>query len=63
LFSFCAAVAVLLAMLKLNIQNIRLGPKAPAFVTPAMFKIFQDNFKISIIGDAAKDMSLMLKGQ
>jgi hydroxylamine reductase len=50
-------------MLKLNIQNIRLGPKAPAFVTPAMFKIFQDNFKISIIGDAAKDMSLMLKGQ
>jgi hydroxylamine reductase len=57
------AVAVLLAMLKLNIQNIRLGPKAPAFVTPSMYKLLQDNFKLSITGDVQKDMSLMLKGQ
>jgi hydroxylamine reductase len=58
------AVAVLLAMLKLNIQKIRLGPKAPAFVTPNMMAIFQEKFNISIIGaDAAKDVSLMMKGQ
>jgi hydroxylamine reductase len=59
------AVAVLLAMLKLDIKNIRLGPKAPAFVTPNMFKIFSDNFNISITGslDGKNEVRKMMAGQ
>ena len=54
------AVAVLLALLRLDIQNIRLGPKLPAFATPAIVEILQKNFQLKIIGDVKEDMKNML---
>lgn len=38
------AVAVLLTMLHLGIQNIHLGPQLPAFVSPNVLKVLQDKF-------------------
>lgn len=43
------AIAVLLSLLSLGIQNIRLGPVLPAFLTPKVTGILVDKFKISLI--------------
>ena len=54
------AVAVLLTLLALNVQNITLGPTPPAFITPAVFKILQDKYKLRLIGpDAKADLALV----
>lgn len=42
------AVAVLLTLLALGIKGIRVGPVAPAFVSPNVFKILQDTFDLKI---------------
>ena len=56
------AVAVLLTLLSLNIQGITLGPTPPAFITPPVFKILQDKFKLRLIGpDAKADLALATK--
>lgn len=39
-----SAVAVFLTMLHLGIQNIHLGPQLPAFVSPNVLKVLQDNY-------------------
>ena len=44
------AVAVLLSLLALDIKGIRIGPTAPAFMTPNVMKILQDRFDLQIIG-------------
>ncbi len=54
------AVAVLLALLHLNVQNIRLGPSPPAFFTPNVMKIVQEKFNLKMIGDPDEDMKEML---
>lgn len=46
------AVAVLLTLLHLGVKGIRLGPVAPAFVTPNVFKILQDKFDLKLIEEA-----------
>lgn len=43
------AVAVLLSLLALDVKGIRVGPVAPAFVSPNVFKILQDKFDLKII--------------
>ncbi len=43
------AVAVLLTLLALGVKGIRVGPVAPAFVTPNVFKILQERFDLKII--------------
>ena len=43
------AVAVLLSLLALNVKGIRVGPVAPAFVSPNVFRILQDRFGLRII--------------
>ena len=43
------AVAVLLSLLALNVKGIRVGPVAPAFVSPNVFRILQDRFDLKII--------------
>lgn len=42
------AVAVLLTLLHLGVKGIRLGPAPPAFVTPNVFKILQDEFDLKL---------------
>ena len=43
------AVAVLLTLLYLGVKGIRLGPVAPAFITPNVFKILQEKFDLKLI--------------
>lgn len=55
------AVAVLLTLLHLGIQNIRLGPNLPAFVTPAVLDVLVQKFNIKPTTTAELDMAQMLK--
>jgi hydroxylamine reductase len=43
------AVAVLLSLLALDVKGIRLGPVAPAFVSPNVFAILQEKFDLKLI--------------
>ncbi len=57
------AVAVLLALLHLNVKGIRLGPTLPAFVSPAVLKVLVENFDIKPIGNATDDIAAMMQGK
>ena len=54
------AVAVLLTLLHLGIQNMYLGPTLPAFVSPNVLNYLVENFNISPVGDVDEDMKKML---
>jgi hydroxylamine reductase len=43
------AVAVLLTLLALDVKGIRIGPIAPAFITPNVMNILQDKFDLKLI--------------
>ena len=45
------AVAVLLTLLSRGVKGIRIGPAAPAFVSPAVFSVLQDSFDLRLTGD------------
>ncbi len=53
------AVTVLLALLHLNVQNIKLGPSLPAFVSENVAKFLIDTYQISTISDVATDLKAM----
>ena len=48
------AVAVLLTLLSLGVKGISIGPAAPAFITPNVFKILQEKFDLKLTGKDAK---------
>ncbi|NRR04087.1 hydroxylamine reductase [Brevibacillus sp. RS1.1] len=54
------AVAILLGLFSLGIQDIRIGPKLPEFIQPGVLQALQDLFHIQLIGDAQEDMKQML---
>lgn len=54
------AVAILLGLFSLGIQDIRIGPKAPAFVAPGVLEVLQEKFGMKLIGDVQEDMKTML---
>ncbi len=54
------AVAVLLALLHLNVQNVYLGPTLPAFVSPNVLQLLVDNFKLKHIATAQEDLEHIL---
>jgi len=54
------AVAILLSLLYLGIKGIRLGPSLPAFITPDVLKVLQDNFDLKAITTADEDLKAML---
>ncbi|RKY36968.1 MAG: hydroxylamine reductase [Candidatus Omnitrophota bacterium] len=56
------AVAVLLALLHLNVKGIRLGPTLPAFLSPNVVKVLVEKFEIKPIGEAKDDIEAMLAG-
>lgn len=53
------AITVLLALLHLDIQNIKVGPTLPAFISPNVAQFLIDNYNISTITDVASDMQSM----
>ena len=54
------AVCILLTLLYLGIENIRLGPTLPAFVSPNVLNILVEKFKIKPITTAQKDLDDIL---
>lgn len=48
------AVAVLLTLLSLGVKGITIGPNPPAFVSPNVFKILQEQFDLRLTGQDAK---------
>ncbi len=55
------AVAVLLTLLHLGIKGIRIGPMSPAFITPNVFKVLQDNFDLKLITTPDQDLADIMK--
>lgn len=55
------AVAVLLALLSLDIQNIYLGPELPAFFSPNVLQYLADTFQIHQISEPQDDIKTCLK--
>jgi len=56
------AVCVLLALLHLGVKNIRVGPKLPAFVSPAVLKVLVDTFNLMPITTVRDDLEAMQPG-
>ena len=54
------AVAILLTLLHLGIEDIRLGPSLPAFVTPNVLKVLVENFNIMPITTPDNDLKAIL---
>lgn len=54
------AVAILLGLFSLGIQDIRIGPKPPEFISPGVMEVLVNNFGLKLIGNAQEDMATML---
>ena len=55
------AVCILLTLLYLGVENIRLGPTLPAFVSPNILNFLIDKFKIKPITTPENDLKAILK--
>ncbi|KAB2333640.1 hydroxylamine reductase [Bacillus mesophilum] len=55
------AVAILLGLFSLGIQDIRIGPKPPEFISDGVMNVLQETFGLKLIGTAKEDMEEMLK--
>ncbi|MEH7157326.1 hydroxylamine reductase [Neobacillus drentensis] len=55
------AVAILLGLFSLGIQDIRIGPKPPEFISEGVLQVLQDTFNLKLIGTAKEDMEDMLQ--
>lgn len=54
------AVAVLLTLLHLGIQNIRLGPTIPAFLSPNVLNLLSQQYKLQAITTPEADLAACL---
>lgn len=54
------AVAILLGLFSLGIQDIRIGPKPPEFISKGVLDILVDMFGLKLITTAEEDMNAML---
>lgn len=55
------AVAILLGLFSLGVNNMYIGPKAPEFLTPGVVDVLQKTFNLQLIsGDAQADLAKML---
>ncbi|MGI5831895.1 MAG: hydroxylamine reductase [Thermoguttaceae bacterium] len=57
------AVSVLLSLLFLNVQNIRIGPTAPAFLTPEVLAYLKEKFGLELISTPQEDLAPILNNQ
>ena len=55
------AVAILLSLLYLGIENMRIGPSVPAFLSPAAVQILQEKYKLQLIKTVEEDLEEILK--
>ncbi|BCL38193.1 hypothetical protein [Nostoc sp. MS1] len=54
------AIAVLLTLLYLGIQNIRIGPTLPAFLTPNVVKLLSEKYNLQLITTPEQDLAVCL---
>jgi hydroxylamine reductase len=54
------AVAILLGLFSLGVQNIYIGPNPPEFLSDNVVKVLQDNFNLKLTGNAQEDLKAML---
>jgi hydroxylamine reductase len=54
------AIAILLSLLYLGIQDIRLGPTLPAFITPNVFQLLESKYHIKVITTPDEDLAACL---
>ncbi|MDP5275113.1 hydroxylamine reductase [Chengkuizengella axinellae] len=54
------AVAILLGLFSLGIQDVRIGPKPPEFISEGVMNVLQNTFNLKLTGDAQEDMKMML---
>jgi hydroxylamine reductase len=54
------ACAILLSLLYLGIQDMRLGPSLPAFITPNILQVLVDKFNIKPISTPEEDLKAIL---
>jgi hydroxylamine reductase len=54
------AVCILLTLLSLNIQDIRIGPALPAFVSPNVLKVLVEKFNLKPISTPDEDLKAIL---
>lgn len=55
------AVCILLTLLYLGVQDMRLGPSLPAFITPDVLNILVDKFNIKPIKTPEEDLAAILQ--
>jgi len=55
------AVLVLLALLSLGVKNITLGPKLPAFVSPAVLDVLVQEFDLNPNTTVEADLARMVR--
>lgn len=55
------AVAVLLTLLHLGIQNIRIGPTLPAFLSPNVLTLLSETFNLKLITTPEQDLAACLR--
>ena len=55
------AVCILLTLLHLGIQNIRLGPTLPAFLSPNVLQYLAEHYHIAPITTPESDLEVLLK--
>ncbi|WP_408956633.1 hydroxylamine reductase [Natroniella sp. ANB-PHB2] len=54
------AVAILLGLFNLGIQDIYVGPSVPEFLSGNVVEVLQDNFNLQVASDPKKDLENML---
>ena len=54
------AIVILLTLLSLGVKNIRVGPTAPAFLTPNLIATLNQEFGLRLISTVEDDLKEML---
>ena len=54
------AVCILIALLALGIQNIRLGPTLPAFLSPGVVRVLQEKYDLMAVTTPEQDLKAIL---
>lgn len=54
------AVSILFTLLHLGVRNIRIGPTAPAFLTPNVLAVIQEKYNLQLITTPEEDIKAIL---
>ncbi len=54
------AIAVVLTLLWLGVKNLRIGPTLPAFLSPGVLALLEENYNLMAIGTVEEDLAVML---